>query len=192
MSFKRNAGFTLIEMLVVIVIVGVISSILIVNWRRNENQYQVQRIAQEIAQDIRKAQEMALNGTQYNGQLPNKNYGLYFSTSTPLSYKIFGDMNNNREYDGTGGNDFLVADNSLQSGFEISSITVFKSGKGTQAATVVSLTFTLPDGFVYVKGDVSPPWQDSTTITVRKIGATCPSNNCKNIIINIGGQVSIQ
>jgi len=188
---NKNKGFTLAELLVTIFIIGLLSSILVVNWRRNENQYQLQRVAQTVVQDIRKTQQMALTGSKYNGQLPNKNYGLVFSTLTPLSYKIFGDMNNNREYDS---NDLSVADNNIESGFEIGLITVFRSQGGgtTQSVTIVYASFSLPDAFTTVKANISPPWQDSTTITVRKVGATCPSANCKNIIIKTTGQVSIQ
>ncbi|MDP2934746.1 MAG: type II secretion system protein, partial [bacterium] len=56
---KNGAGFTLIEALVVIFVIGTISSMMIVNWRKNESQYQLQRAAQEIMQNIRKAQDFA-------------------------------------------------------------------------------------------------------------------------------------
>jgi len=55
-------GFTVIEMLVVIFIIGVMSTVLVVNWRQNEKTYLVRRTAQEIAQSIRKAQDLALTG----------------------------------------------------------------------------------------------------------------------------------
>src|SRR4030042_4251546 len=96
-TLRKGAGFTMVEMLVVIFIIGIISSILIVNWRRNENQYQLQRAAYGLAQSIRKAQEMALNGSKHTGVMPNKAYGVHFYNGQNY-YRIFSDQNNNNTY----------------------------------------------------------------------------------------------
>ncbi len=184
-------GFTLVEMLVAIMIVGVISSILVVNWRRNENRYQLQIVAQDIVQNIRKTQEMSLAGSKYfNSQSGTYqiafNYGLNFNLSSPFSYKIFANKSNDRRYDP---NDELLENVQIETGFEISSLT-----GSTGSLTVVDVTFTVPDGFTTIRKDQptsGSPWQNSLTITIRQIGKNCP-NACKNIIIRNTGEVSIQ
>ena len=186
---NKNAGFTLVETLVVVFIIGLLSTILIVNWRQNEKQYQLQMAAQEIVQNIRKVQGMALNGSRYNNQIPF-NYGLDFDLSSPNSYIIFANQSNDRRYDV--GNDLIVGDTAVQieSGFEIGSLV-----GSTGVLTVVDTTFSMPDGFVTIRKDQptgGSPWQNSLTITVRKIGTTCPSKDCKNIVIMDTGQINIQ
>jgi prepilin-type N-terminal cleavage/methylation domain-containing protein len=195
-KFNKNkaTGFTLIEVLVVVFIIGLLSSILIVNWRNNEKQYQLQMIVQETVQNIRKTQEMALAGSKYfdvvtsTYKIPNS-YGVYFAISTPNSYKIFADVNDNKTYDS--GNDTIVggADNQIESGYEISSLVGVPGG----TLSGVSVTFNLPDGFTSIRKDgTGTPWQNPLTITIRKIGTTCPSKTCKNIVVSTTGQINIQ
>lgn len=175
--FKKG-GFTLVEMLVMIVIIGIISSILIVNWRRNENQYQLQRAAQEVAQNIRKAQEMALAGRNCPGTTPPlpASYGLHFYRDNPNSYAMFCDKNNNGTYQPS---DEFVENISIESGVQIHSLS-----SGNQDLDVV---FTLPEGFVKINPSAAAP----AIITIKKTGTACPSSSCKTITIRKTGEVSI-
>jgi len=184
---NKNKGFTLFELLVTVFIIGLLSSILVVNWRRNENQYQLQTVVQTVAQDIRKTQQMALTGAKYSGQIPNS-YGLYFTTSIRSSYVMFADKNDDKRY--TSSDDPPLETMSIESGYEIDSLNASPAG----VLTGVSVTFNLPDGFTNIrKSDVGgTPWQNSLTITIRKVGTICPSATCKDIVINKSGQISIQ
>lgn len=171
-------GFTLIEMLVVISIVATISSILVVNWRKNEERYKLQRAAQEIVQNMRRTQTMALAGKEYGtGLIPNKSYGVHFEPNQPRSYFIFADENGNETYqpsdDIVVGLEIPVAD-----GVEIYSLSSLPQD--------LDITFSLPDGFVGIK-----PTASSATITIRRVGKTCPKD-CKDIIISKTGQMTIQ
>ncbi len=172
-SYKK--GFTLIELLVVIAVIGIISSMLVVNWRKNEKQYQLQRATQEIVQNIRKAQDMALNSLEYQGEIPNYSYGVSFDSNDNDSYIIFGDRNGNNTYQAS---DIEVESISIESGIEIYSL--------SSGAQDLHVTFSLPDGFTNIV-----PSADSATIVIKKTGKTCPSKDCKNIIIKRTGQVTI-
>jgi len=186
---RKGAGFTLVEMLVVIFIIGLVSSIMIVNWRKNEKQYQLQGAAQEIVQNIRKAQQMALSGAKITTQ-PINSYGLYFEVATRTSYLIFADRNDNKQYDL--GSDLIVGDAAIpiKSGFEINSLT---SPEGA-SLNGVAVTFNLPDAITTIrKTDIGGnPFPDSLTITIRKVGTTCPSKTCKGVVIIKTGQVNVQ
>lgn len=167
-------GFTLLELLVVIFIVGLISSMLVANWRKGEKQYLLQRTAQEIVQNIRKAQDMALTSFRYEGEIPS-NYGIYFNIQeSRSSYKIFADDNGNQKYNS---GERVGEDIILEQGIEINSLS---------SGSRIDITFSLPDSFTHIE-----PSANSATIAIKKAGGTCPQN-CKNIIIINTGQVNIE
>lgn len=184
---NKSAGFTLVETLVVVFIVGLLSTILIVNWRQNEKQYQLQMTAQEIVQNIRKTQGMALNGSKYNGDIP-QNYSLYFQVAS-RSYNIFFEGSNDRLYNR--GVDYCMEDFDIETELEINSISGIK-GPNNYTPCNASISFSLPDGFTTIKCEGVGPALDSVTITIRRIGATCPGKSCKNIVIMKTGQINIQ
>jgi prepilin-type N-terminal cleavage/methylation domain-containing protein len=177
---KNGAGFTLIEVLVVTAVIGVISSIMVVNWRKNEGQYQLQRAAQEIVQNIRKAQDFALSGKRIlwtpTGEWKVPDYGVYFRRLNP-TYFLYVDVIGNDGYQSP--EDLIDTTTLIETGIEISSF-----GGGSN----LSIIFEVPDGFIrfYPSGGAF------RTITVRKTGKSCPSINCRNIIIRETGEISIQ
>lgn len=166
-------------MLVVVFIIGIISTILIVNWRKNENRSQLQRAAQEIVQNIRKVQEMALSGRNCSdGQIPNSSFGVNFDSGTINSYIIFCDRNNNNTYQTPSADDLIVQSISIEPGIVIHSL--------SSSPQDLDIAFSLPDGFTNIN-----PQASSATIVIKKTGASCPSANCKNIIIKKTGEISI-
>lgn len=174
---KKQQGFSLIEMLVVIFIVVLISATLIVNWRKNEKQYLLQRVAQNIVQDIRKMQDMALNGTKYENQIPYS-YGIFFDKNKKKSYQLFGDLNNppNNTYQPS---DMEIgAEVSIESGIEIDSL--------SSGAQNLNIVFPIPDGFTKID-----PSSTIANIVIKKEGTICPSQNCKTINIRGMGQISV-
>lgn len=170
-------GFTVIEMLVVIFIVGVMSTTLIVNWRKNEKTYLVRRTAQEIAQNIRKAQDMALTGKKIESEDVPLSYGVSFDKQNTSSYIIFGDKNGNGTYQPSD-IDINVETSSLSPGVEIYSLST---------GNKLDIIFSIPDGFTAIN-----PSTTEAVIGIRKTGASCPSSSCRNITIKNNGQISIQ
>jgi len=190
---KKNNGYTLFEFLVVAFIIALISSVLITNWRRGEQQYKLQAAAQEMVQNIRRVQEMALAGVEHNGQIP-QNYGIYFEVGS-ISYTMFSENSNDGKYDKN--SDPMVGDDSILvgGGLEISDIIACRpSGCSNPGeATNISIVFTLPFAKTSMKSiGLTPPQRNSTTITFNKVGAVCPSTNCRYIIIKDTGEISVQ
>ncbi|MFH1129220.1 MAG: prepilin-type N-terminal cleavage/methylation domain-containing protein [Patescibacteria group bacterium] len=174
-NYKNLNGFTIAEMLVTTFIIGVLSTILVVNWRENEKNYLVQQVAQEIAQNIRKAQGMALSGKNYQAQTIYS-FGVFFDKNNEISYKIFADKNNNNTYQPS---DLLIEDVILDPYIVINSLS-----SGNQDLNIV---FSVPDGFTTFN-----PSATSATIIIKRKGTTCPSKTCRDIIIKNTGQVTIQ
>jgi putative endonuclease len=108
LPLKSGAGFTLTEILVVIFIISLLSALTFANYRQGGKEMALQRAAYKLAQDIRRAQEMAMaatecpSGTPCEGQTPPR-YGLYISDPSgggwKYGYYLFADLNGNGLYD---------------------------------------------------------------------------------------------
>lgn len=91
-------GFTLIEFLVVIVIIVIMTTLILANYRSSQREYSLEGAGQELITHLRRAQNMAVTGTIYQGEVPAGGYGLYFDTSSPDSYILFADGDENYTY----------------------------------------------------------------------------------------------
>lgn len=95
---KRSAGFTLTELLIVFFIIAVMSAISFASLQGGRKTLALQRSAYKLAQDIRRAQEMAMSsakcpaGTGCADQVPRR-YGIYIAQPNinPTSYILFAD-----------------------------------------------------------------------------------------------------
>lgn len=161
-------GFTLVEVLVVFVIITLVSTILIVNWRKNEKRYLVQRVAHEIVQNIRKSQDRSLNSYEHNGEVYD--YGVRFALSNPNSYILFTDINGNGKYNGGE----LVDSFIIEPGVRINALST---------GPKLDVIFSVPDGFTNIYQSVS-----SAVITITKDDGT----GGVSIEIMQTGQVNIQ
>lgn len=101
-----NKGFTIIEMVVVIVIISVLSLVVIANFGSIRLQFALTRAANDFAQNFRDSQNRA-SAASPSG-LPWANtpgwiygYGIYinFNTLGHKKYVIYADTNNNQQYD---------------------------------------------------------------------------------------------
>lgn len=171
-------GFTLIELLVVVFIIGLVSTILIANIRKGEKQYQVQLATQEISQNIRRAQDMALTSFKHKPDEPSPyNFGVYFEKQSPNSYIIFADENpNSYKYNGGEGMETIT----LGSNIEIASLS---------SEPKLHITFSLPDGFTHIE-----PNADSANITIKRTGSDCVQSpqDCKTIEVLSTGQINVK
>ena len=177
-SRLKHNGFTLFELLVTMSIIVLLSIMLTANLQKGEKQYQIQLAGQEIIQNIRRVQDMALTSFKYQGQEVPYFYGIYFDKNKKKSYIIFGDRNNNNTYQSS---DIKIEEISIESGVEIDSLS---SGNKD-----LNIAFSVPDGFTYIEPD-----DDSAVITIKRKGINCIQSpkSCKNIIVEKTGRVNIE
>jgi len=110
-SIKMVSGFTVVELMVVIAIFAVISSISAYNYKSFETNITVKNLAQDIALTIRKAQSYTLGFQSPEPTLLNEmvvGYGVHFNMNHPDTFLLFGDFKTinpsvdaNALYDGT-------------------------------------------------------------------------------------------
>lgn len=88
-QYQKNLGFTLIEMLVVIAIIGIVSVSIFLSFRTGQKQYSLDQSAQRLILNLRRAQSMGMNALKQEGNLVY-GYGVYTNNN---SYLIFYNLN---------------------------------------------------------------------------------------------------
>ena len=110
-GLKNGAGLTLIELLVVISIMMTMTAVVFVNYRPGNQQLALNRSASKLAQDIRRAQEMAMSSAEVNGVVPDGIGVLIALEAGPppplgieksrFKYYIYADFNEDKKFSGT-------------------------------------------------------------------------------------------
>lgn len=93
----------LTEILVVTSLILILSTMVLINYRTGQLQLALQRSANQVAQDIRKAKELAMSTKEFSGSIPEGGYGVHFKTSKPSEYKLYADLNGDEKYNSSDG-----------------------------------------------------------------------------------------
>lgn len=88
----RKNGYTFVELMVVIAIITILALISFPYYQRTKGQFVIERASVSLSQDLRRAQEMAMSATEFNGSIPNGGYGIYIDVSEPGHYILFADL----------------------------------------------------------------------------------------------------
>ncbi len=165
---NSKKGFTLIEILVVIFIVGLLSAVVFSNFRQGEKEYSLNANAQGLISELRKAQSMAMSGAgvssgSYYG------YGIHFSEDSANSYILFGDKDNDRRYD----SDELIKTITLSPLIRIKELT----------ASPLDVFFESPDPTTYFNANSSPGVSVDIVLEIEGASKT------KSVHINTSGLI---
>jgi len=125
---KKNSlkkGFTLAEMLIVIAIVAVISTVVLFGYREFSDRLSLASAAQEIAIAIRESQAygVSVRETGSGTQDFDNAYGIYFDINNPTIYYLYSDLNDDQKYDHT--NDCIdecISKEQIRNGIYVSQI----------------------------------------------------------------------
>ena len=141
---KSQAGFTLAEMMIMLVIFAVIFTLSLVNFRRGERLEAFRLATMAVGDYLRQAQTAALTGT---GTVANmsQSYGVYFDLSAAGQYLFFKDDDNNHLY-GVG-LDEIVETVALPDEITLSALT--NNGP-------VSIVFEPPKPNIYISAGANP------------------------------------
>lgn len=135
---KNNVGFTIVDLLISIAILGVLSTAVLANFRVGERSDSVRQSANMSLSFLRRAQTMTLSGSTLasDGTFPQGGYGIRFDSSDTNTLVLFADKN---------------ADYIYNSGEEIESIDLAKNTV-FNASGNLDVLFSAPDGNVYFNG----------------------------------------
>jgi len=147
MGKNIQKAFTLIELIVIMAIMGIFSTMLFIDYGKNSKIFTLERAAQKAAQDIRRAQEMAMGGSSV---VDGANaYGVYFDKTgvNNLKYIIYGNKNVNWYYDSANPADVISETINIEKGIKICDIKNVLNGSPVDS---VSVSFKPPDPTTYI------------------------------------------
>lgn len=174
-------GFTIPELLVSIFIIVLMTGISVIGWSSGETALALDRAAHKLAQDVRKATELAQRAQPLVLPLecvsPGKikGYGVHVSSGVPTSYIIYAECNDNSAYNSEA--DTIVQTVALEGKIRIASATTPSSFSVLFVPPVPTITIWSGTGNV-----------DQATITLSVAGDTSRS---KTIMITTKGIIDI-
>lgn len=186
-----RSGFTLIEILAVVFIMIVLGSLLLANARQPSRKFELQRDAQTLAADIRRAQSLAITAQEVScgGQTKVPYYGLLVQANQgqPAAYSIFVDCNRNSRFETGPGGDYYVETIALTNS------SVEQTTPASGGSNHVHVIYIPPNPNVEIRlGNTSggASQQSISTFTIRLCHLREPSR-CLDVQGNTSGNVEV-
>ena len=179
-------GMTYVELIVVLSIFSIMTSVLLFNYNKFEAKVDIKILANDIASKIVEAQKSAISG-KWNLNAPvnwKPSYGIYFDLSSDKNFVYFADLIQNNFYDfsicpGTGECQNNI---NITKGNYISQIDSYFGSTPTSINNPLSITFKRPDssaifysngflsGFDYIQITILSPQSVSSAIKIYPSG----------------------
>jgi len=150
----RNRGMTYVELIVVLSIFSVMSSIILFNYNKFQAKVDIRNLANDIALKIVQAQKEAMSGvlpvqTPIDPWKPS--YGVYFNLNDEKSFVYFTDLDQNGSYDNSlcpSDIEECIDKINITKGNKISKLNVFYQNGTSQSINEMTLIFTRPNSGV--------------------------------------------
>ena len=197
-----SRGYTLVELVVVVGIFMIVSSVILANYPSFSRKVSVQNLAHQIALEIRQAQVYGLSVKETTaGSAIFPGYGVYFTPADNSSFVLYSDGNNNKKYDYAGedcsspSNIECLEKVRIASGDNIRDICVTTASGAEKCATggeldYLNIAFVRPDPDANITGTYGVA---DTIYQSAKILVEPPKKDFyKSVIVWSTGQISVQ
>ncbi len=156
----KSRGFTLIELFVTVAIALILGSVALIGYHSAQKKLALDRSAFKLAQDIRRAQEMAMAQEPYEGDIPEGGYGVFLLPQAS-SYIFFRDLSQGNSAGPNhiwtpGDTEELIEEIPLESGVEIENL----------SADCVNIVFAPPFPYIYFKDIYESDLGDEISVTL--------------------------
>lgn len=177
MRNNLEKGMTLVEMLIVIAIVAVMTTIVFGNYGKGKESLALERAGQKLFQDLRRTQELIMSGAPADGI---NACGIYFNKTSgnETKYLLYNNVNANYYYEG--GTDFVRETINIESSIKICDIK-----DNAASVDAVSVSFMPPEPVTGIDGNYSG---HEASIVLCIIGDTAKTRTIK---INNLGRIEI-
>jgi prepilin-type N-terminal cleavage/methylation domain-containing protein len=106
---KKQQGYTILEMIVVVAIITALCGIVILNYPKAKLQLSLARVAYKFEQDLRHAQQLSLTSNYYpDSSHPSTGFGGYVNTESNKQYIIYANNDVQRPNYYYPANDYIV------------------------------------------------------------------------------------
>ncbi|MFZ3011460.1 MAG: type II secretion system protein [Minisyncoccia bacterium] len=171
---KLNRGMSYVELIVVLSIFSVLSSVAIYNYGDFQAKVDIKNLASDVALKIVEAQKSSLSGLLPTKVFPagwNPSYGVYFDLATDdKGFIYFVDLNNSGTFNDTNCTGECISKIALTKGNYISSISIFYKGNPTPVSlNNLTVAFSRPDSGALIRdngGVINQALLDYARITV--------------------------
>jgi prepilin-type N-terminal cleavage/methylation domain-containing protein len=180
-----HRGFTLLELLVVMSIFVVISTLLVANYNKFGSNLSITSLAHDIALSIREAQVYGIAVKRADTQEQVYWYGIRFSNSDALNYFIFADIDKDGRY---GSGDQVMKRYTLGNGNSIKKVCGYNTGNsGNPCGSVqwVDIVFKRPNPEAFMYANTGTPY-NGTVVCIQS-----PKGKNKVVVVEATGQISV-
>lgn len=184
-----QAGFTLIELIVVVGILGVISSITLTSYSKFGGQILLRNLAYDVALSVREAQVYGISARSFLGARFAAGHGVYFNLAEGNDkFYLYTDTDNNNFFTSIGTE--WVETSSIGRGYFIDRLCV-PSGTSTENCTarVVDILFKRPEPDAIIRASFGSGFLQYDRV---RIVLNSPQGNKLSVLVETTGQISIQ
>ena len=147
-KFKKNEGFSLIELLVSISIIVTMTTLFLVNYHSTNERTALILAAQKLVSDIRVAQNKSLGSSEYGADnIPTGGWGIHVEEGG-LNYTIFADDDGDYAFD--------VGEDNISYGAEFlkfpPNVSIAKTIINTVEVASLDIVFLPPNPVTYING----------------------------------------
>ena len=177
----NSAGFTLVELLVVTVIIVILTLVSVFSYQPFKGNIALQRAAAKLVQDIRRVEGMTMAAVPCSlcgGGFPAGGYGVYINKSSPELYYIYADKN--APFGRYDSGDVIIETINMTGGVKIS--------KFIPDSTRYSINFKPPDPLVEIT-DANGDYKKKVEIFIV---LKTDLSKSKKVIVNNGGLIAVQ
>ena len=202
---NTQRAFTLIELVAVMAIIIIVTSVTLANNSRFGGTVLLQNLAYDMALSIRQAQVYGIAVRGYSANNFSAGYGMHFSTSEAggsLQYELFADKNRDGLF--TSDLDPDIDENVppthyIGRGYYISGLSILEPGASTETSvSTIDILFKRPEPTACISAN-SNSAIDSAYLCKRippkeraRITVTSPRGESKSIVVEATGQISVQ